>query len=109
MAGRLKALKTFIREISFRRSFLREIFKARCSQRKNRKYMSKEPNYTEAFQELQEIVLEIEQGEISVDELSEKVKRAAILIKICKTKLTNTEEDVSKILKELEKSTEEKE
>jgi exodeoxyribonuclease VII small subunit len=69
--------------------------------------MSKEPNYTEAFQELQEIVLEIEQGEISVDELSEKVKRAAILIKICKTKLISTEEDVGRILKELEKSTEE--
>ena len=71
--------------------------------------MSKEPNYTEAFEELQEIVSEIEQGEISVDELSEKVKRAAILIKICKAKLSSTEEDVAKILKELEKSTEEKE
>jgi exodeoxyribonuclease VII small subunit len=69
--------------------------------------MSKEPNYTEAFEELQEIVLEIEQGEISVDALSEKVKRAAILIKICKMKLTSTEEDVARILKELEKSTEE--
>ena len=68
--------------------------------------MSKEPNYTEAFEELQEIVLEIEQGEISVDELSEKVKRAALLIKICKTKLISTEEDVAKILKELENSTE---
>ena len=69
--------------------------------------MSKEPNYTEAFEELQGIVLEIEQGEISVDELSEKVKRAAVLIKICKAKLTSTEEDVASILKELEKSTEE--
>jgi exodeoxyribonuclease VII small subunit len=71
--------------------------------------MSKEPTYTEAFEELQEIVSEIEQGEISVDELSEKVKRAAVLIKICKAKLVTTEEDVAKILKELEKSTEEKE
>jgi exodeoxyribonuclease VII small subunit len=69
--------------------------------------MSKEPNYTEAFEELQEIVLEIEQGEISVDELSEKVKRAAVLIKICKAKLISTEEDVARILKELEKSTDE--
>jgi exodeoxyribonuclease VII small subunit len=59
-------------------------------------------NYTEAFNELQMIVSEIEQGEISVDELSEKVKRAAQLIKICKTKLTTTEEDVNKILKELD-------
>jgi exodeoxyribonuclease VII small subunit len=69
--------------------------------------MSKEPNYTEAFEELQEIVLEIEQVEISVDELSEKVKRAAVLIKICKAKLTSTEEGVAGILKELEKSTDE--
>lgn len=63
--------------------------------------MSDTPNYTEAFAELQEIVQEIEQGEISVDELSEKVKRAALLIKICKSKLSSTEEDVEKILKEL--------
>lgn len=64
--------------------------------------MSEKINYTEAFEELQRIVTEIEQGEISVDELSEKVKRAAQLIKICKTKLTTTEEDVNKILKELD-------
>ena len=59
-------------------------------------------NYTNAFAELQEIVTEIEQGEISVDELSAKVKRATVLIKFCKLKLTTTEEDVNTILKELE-------
>jgi exodeoxyribonuclease VII small subunit len=59
-------------------------------------------SYTAAFEELQKIVSQIEQGTISVDELSEKVKRASQLIKICKSKLTNTEEDVNKILKELE-------
>ncbi|HUR11103.1 MAG TPA: exodeoxyribonuclease VII small subunit [Flavitalea sp.] len=64
--------------------------------------MNEQINYTDAFEELQKIVLEIEQGEISVDELSEKVKRAALLIKICKSKLTTTEEDVNKILKELD-------
>jgi exodeoxyribonuclease VII small subunit len=64
--------------------------------------MNDELNYTNAFEELQAIVTEIEQGEITVDELSEKVKRAAQLIKICKQKLTTTEEDVNKILKELE-------
>jgi exodeoxyribonuclease VII small subunit len=64
--------------------------------------MNEKPNYTEAFAELQEIVSEIEQGEISVDELSSKVKRAALLIKICKDKLVTTEEDVNKILKELD-------
>jgi exodeoxyribonuclease VII small subunit len=68
--------------------------------------MSENENYTKAFEELQTIVAEIEQGEISVDELSEKVKRAAQLIKICKLKLTTTEEDVNRILKELDSSTE---
>lgn len=69
--------------------------------------MSAEINYTEAFEELQRIVSEIEQGEISVDELSEKVKRAAFLINICKTKLSTTEADVSKILRELDGGEEE--
>jgi exodeoxyribonuclease VII small subunit len=64
--------------------------------------MNEKINYVDAFNELQTIVSEIEQGEISVDELSEKVKRAAELIKICKSKLTSTEEDVNKILKELD-------
>jgi exodeoxyribonuclease VII small subunit len=64
--------------------------------------MSDTPKYTEAFEELQQIVSEIEEGQISVDELSEKVKRAALLIKICKSKLASTEEDVNKILKELD-------
>jgi exodeoxyribonuclease VII small subunit len=68
--------------------------------------MSENENYTKAFEELQTIVAEIEQGEISVDKLSEKVKRAAQLIKICKLKLTTTEEDVNRILKELDSSTE---
>ncbi|KMQ72563.1 Exodeoxyribonuclease 7 small subunit [bioreactor metagenome] len=61
-----------------------------------------ELKYTDAFEELQQIVEEIEDGSISVDQLSEKVKRAAELIKVCKKKLTTTEEDVNKILKELE-------
>jgi exodeoxyribonuclease VII small subunit len=64
--------------------------------------MSDTINHTDAFEELQTIVIEIEKGEISVDELSQKVKRASHLIKICKTKLSTTEEDVNKILKELD-------
>jgi exodeoxyribonuclease VII small subunit len=59
-------------------------------------------NYARAFEELQAIVSEIELGQITVDILSEKVKRASELIAICKTKLTSTEEDVNQILKEME-------
>jgi exodeoxyribonuclease VII small subunit len=63
--------------------------------------MSKEISYDKAFDELQQIVSDMEEGEIGVDELSIKVKRASELIKICKEKLSSTEEDVSKILKGL--------
>ena len=62
----------------------------------------KEIKYTAAFEELQQIVEEIESGEISVDELSDKVKRASVLIAVCKEKLFKTEDDVNQILKELE-------
>lgn len=61
--------------------------------------------YTEAFEELQKIVSAIEEGQISVDELSDKVKRAAYLISICKERLTATETDVNQILKDLESGT----
>jgi exodeoxyribonuclease VII small subunit len=63
--------------------------------------MEKKISYDEAFKELTAIMEEIEQGEISVDVLSEKVKRAARLIKICREKLTSTEEEVNNILKEM--------
>lgn len=64
--------------------------------------MSNNITYTKAFEELQEIVTQIEGGSIGIDELSEKVKKAAELIKICKAKLHSTEEDVKQILKELD-------
>jgi exodeoxyribonuclease VII small subunit len=58
-------------------------------------------NYEEAITELEQIVNEIEEGNISVDDLSEKIKRSSILIKFCKQKLKSTEEDVEEILKEM--------
>jgi exodeoxyribonuclease VII small subunit len=61
-----------------------------------------EINYQKAFDELQDIVSDMEDGQINVDELAQKVKRATELIRICKNKLTATEGDVQKILKELE-------
>jgi exodeoxyribonuclease VII small subunit len=64
--------------------------------------MNKAITYTEAIEELETIVSEIENASIGVDELSEKVKRAAELIKFCRSKLTATEKEVGSILKNLE-------
>jgi len=63
--------------------------------------MKKNPSYEDAFNELREIINEIEESDVSVDLLSEKVKRAVVLIKVCKDKLSSTEEDVDRILEEL--------
>jgi exodeoxyribonuclease VII small subunit len=66
--------------------------------------MTKEKlNYSEAMAELEQLVRDMEFGDISVDELSEKVKRSAFLIKFCKSRLKSTEEDVESILKDMEK------
>ena len=61
----------------------------------------KKITYTEAITELEELVQGIENNETNVDELSQKVKRASELIKICKQKLHQTEEEVNNILKEI--------
>ena len=62
-----------------------------------------EPKYTyiEAFNELQQIVADIESGEINVDELAEKIKRASELITICKAKLVASEEEVDRLLSQM--------
>lgn len=63
--------------------------------------MAKEITYTEAFEELQEIVHKMENADISVDELSDNIKKATQLIKICKDKLTKTEKEVNETIAEL--------
>jgi exodeoxyribonuclease VII small subunit len=57
--------------------------------------------YTEAIEELEAIVLEIETAEISVDDLSHKVKRASELIRFCRKTLNSTEAEIDTILKDL--------
>ena len=65
------------------------------------RHMKKEVLYTDAINELEEIVSSIESEDVNVDELSVKVKRAAELIKVCKNKLQTTEEEVNSILKDI--------
>lgn len=57
--------------------------------------------YTQAKKKLEEIVYSIESGELDVDTLTEKVKRASELISFCKSKLTKTDEELQKILNEI--------
>ena len=60
----------------------------------------KEIKYDAAFAELQSIVNKMENDELDIDQLSEQLKRAQELIKLCKDKLTKTDEEIKKILAE---------
>ena len=59
-------------------------------------------SYNEAISEIEEILYKLENEEIDVDELSENVKKVSSLLKVCKDKLYKTEQDVEKILNDIE-------
>ena len=60
----------------------------------------KEIKYEAALAELQTIVDKMENDELDIDQMSEQLKRAQELIKLCKDKLTKTDEEIKKILAE---------
>ena len=62
----------------------------------------KKLTYQEALNEVEDILAKIENEELDIDELSEKVKRVSFLLKYCKDKLHKTNEEVEKILGEME-------
>ncbi len=63
---------------------------------------NKKLTYQEALQEIEEILEKIEGNELDIDELAEKVKRVSFLLKFCKDKLQKTNEEVEKILNDME-------
>lgn len=63
--------------------------------------MSKEKiSYAEALSEIEVILQKIEEGQLDVDELAEKVSRVTDLLKLCRDRLHKTEKQIGKILDE---------
>lgn len=62
--------------------------------------MPKEIKYEEALKQLETIVDKMENDELDIDSLGEQLKTAQKLIKLCKDKLTKTNEEIKKILKD---------
>ncbi len=62
--------------------------------------MKKEITYSEAMAELDDILNVIQSQKIDIDALSERVARASFLIKLCKTKLRTTEEEIQGVFDE---------
>jgi len=61
----------------------------------------KEFSFSEAVVEIEDILKQIESGELDVDKLSVEVKRASELIRQCQKKLRTTEEEINSIFKDL--------
>ena len=58
-------------------------------------------SFTSAFKELQEILVDIQNQEVNLDQLSEKVKRARFLIDFCEKKIKGISMEVKKVTKSL--------
>ena len=54
--------------------------------------------YEAAMAELQAIVSKMENNEFDIDQMSDEMRRAQQLIKLCRDKLTKTDEEIKKIL-----------
>ncbi|MEN9947593.1 MAG: exodeoxyribonuclease small subunit [Bacteroidota bacterium] len=60
------------------------------------------PNtYEAAYEELLQIAKAIESDEISIDQLSTQVARAALLVNFCQEKLRQAEKDVARVIEQM--------
>ena len=54
--------------------------------------------YEEALSKLEAIVDKMECGDMDIDTMASELKKAQGLIKVCKDKLTHTDEEIKKLL-----------
>lgn len=68
---------------------------------------ARKETYTEAMKKLEMIVAKIEGGELDIDQLGENLQEAQKLIKFCKNKLYKADEEIRKMLDEVNDGKEE--
>jgi exodeoxyribonuclease VII small subunit len=61
--------------------------------------MKNEMTYSASFEKLEELVEQLEQGDIQLDQLTSKVKMANELIAVCEAKLRKIEKEVNEAIK----------
>ena len=59
-----------------------------------------QPTYSQAIVRLEEIVQAIDNGEMEIDQLADKIKEANKLIAFCSEKLTKAEKEMENLLAE---------
>ena len=60
----------------------------------------KKEAYSQALERLEKIVRQIDNNELEIDELAEKIKEANEIITFCTEKLTKADREVEKLLHE---------
>ena len=53
--------------------------------------------YEDAIRQLEDIVEKLENNELDIDEMPEALKRAQQLLKLCRDRITKTDEEIQKI------------
>lgn len=66
----------------------------------------KKRTYSEAIAQLEKIVRQIDNNELEIDELAEKIKEANQIITFCKDKLTKADAEIEKLLSNEQESKE---
>lgn len=64
--------------------------------------MKKFKSYDDALKQLEKTISEIETGDLTVDQLTKKVKEASELVEFCRAKLRTTEETLNETLDNLD-------
>ena len=67
---------------------------------------AKKETYQQAMERLEKIVRQIDNNELDIDMLGEKIKEANDIIAFCNEKLTKADREVEKLLKEKKQSEE---
>jgi exodeoxyribonuclease VII small subunit len=62
--------------------------------------LPKDMKYEDALAKIEDIVSELEQKEVSIDELIKRVDFAKQLVDFCQDKLIKTEKEIEKIIEE---------
>ena len=66
----------------------------------------KKETYSQAISRLEQIVSQIDNNELDIDQLADKVKEANDLIAFCQSELTKADTEIEKILAERRESEE---
>lgn len=60
----------------------------------------KKETYSQAMERLEKIVRQIDNGELEIDELADKIREANEIIAFCRDKLTKANQEIEKLLAE---------